>query len=89
MTVNDPQTGLPCFDSDRDSQVRVASICTLCNGTAMALHELPARARDGGRDDDRIGQYDLADIKQGIRNLPNFEGGPTLQWFPLAPPTGA
>ncbi|CAK0882542.1 unnamed protein product [Prorocentrum cordatum] len=74
MTVNDPQTGLPCFDSERDNQVRVASICSLCNGTAMALHELPVRARDMGRDDDRIGPYDLADIKQGIRNLPNFKG---------------
>ncbi|CAK0898989.1 unnamed protein product, partial [Prorocentrum cordatum] len=56
---------------------------------AMQIDSLPTRARDMSRDDERIGPYDLADIKQSITDLTKYKGGSTLQWFPQAPPTGA
>eukprot|EP00959_Pyramimonas_sp_CCMP1952_P220676 4613888-Pyramimonas_sp.AAC.1 len=89
MIVKDRATGLPCFDMGRDRRVRIQNICELCGGQAMQLDDDPPRAGAAGRGDDRIRPYDMRDVKQGIVDLPNTKGGPTLPWTPLGPPDGA
>ncbi|CAK0843170.1 unnamed protein product, partial [Prorocentrum cordatum] len=89
MTVKDPNTGLPCFDAEDDQRVCILSTCDVCDGTAMRLDERPLRAGRKERDDDRIGSYGLAEVKESIIDLPNMKGGPMLQWPMRGAPGGA